>query len=448
MADKEDIAATPPTPVSFFDPAVKHVRRRVYLQWSRIVGFLALFVLVVLSLYWGVQNDTERKLTHLKVWVVDFDGQTDDSRTSNPIVGPAVINAVPQFANSQESHLGYEIKNASEFNNDVLAVRQAVYDEKAFAAIIVNTNATELLRRAVSQQNTSYDPNGAIQTVVVTARDQSTYGSYVLPGLTNFQHAVLASFGPQWVQNLINNNTNMSSVPPQAINPAIGFTEIDLRPFKPAVAGPAVAIGLIYLIIVAFFNFPFLMPIHAQLIKPSPSNPPVKMSQWLIWRICSNILAYFFMSFFYSLVSLAYGIPFTNSPAPATVSVANANAYGHGSFVVYWMLNWVGMAALGFPCENMAMVLGAPWSALFLIFWVITNVATGFYPLEVANAFYRWGYAWPLHRIVEASRTIMFGTHSRIGLDFGILLAWVGISIAFFPFASFIMRWKMRRGWA
>lgn len=56
------------------------------------------------------------------------------------------------------------------------------------------------------------------------------------------------------------------------------------------------------------------------------------------------------------------------------------------------------MAALGLPCENMAMILGAPYSSIFLIFWVISNVSTGFYALDLAPSFFRWGYVWPLHR--------------------------------------------------
>lgn len=38
--------------------------------------------------------------------------------------------------------------------------------------------------------------------------------------------------------------------------------KIDLRPFEPSTAIPAVTIGLIYLIMVAFFSFSFLLPIH------------------------------------------------------------------------------------------------------------------------------------------------------------------------------------------
>lgn len=62
--------------------------------------------------------------------------------------------------------------------------------------------------------------------------------------------------------------------------------------------------------------------------------------------------------------------------------------------------------------------------------WVISNVSTGFYDIDIEPAFFRWGYAWPLHNVVEASRQILFGLHSRIGLDFGVLFAWAAINTA------------------
>ncbi|KAL2801927.1 hypothetical protein BJX63DRAFT_416204 [Aspergillus granulosus] len=425
-------------PVGFFDPSLSKTRKSVFLQWARTVLMLCVFILSVLSLYWAIQFRVEAKLHNLKVWVVDFDDSSD------AVVGPAVTDLAQSIIDSDTQSVGYVIKQPTDFHNDPVAVRQAVYDEHCYAAIIVNANATTSLRAAVNGDNDAYDPSDAAQFVIISARDQTTYTSYITPALNAFQLQLRSEFGPQWVSNLAQESVNLSRAAPQALNPAVGFETLDLRPFSRAVTTPAVTIGLIYLIIIAFFNFPFLMPIHAQFIKGD--HPPLKIQQWLIWRILSNIAAYFFLSLFYSFVSLAFQIPFSNSPAPDTVSADQPNAYGKASFVVFWMLNWVGMSALGFPCENMAMVLGFPWSSLFLIFWVITNVATGFYALDLAPGFFRWGYAWPLHRIVEASRTILFGTHSRIGLDFGILFAWVGVSILFFPFASFIMRWRMKRG--
>ncbi|EAW13432.1 SNG1 family protein [Aspergillus clavatus NRRL 1] len=435
-----------PTPVGFWDPALEATRKRVVLLWARIVVLmLCVFILCILSLYWAVQFRAEDRLPALTVWVVDFDNQVEPYKndTLTAIVGPVVTDVARQAVQSNRKGVGYTIKSPADFDFDPWAVRQGVYDEHAYAAVIVNPNATALLYDAVRNGNSSYDPSGAAQFITISARDQTTYSSYIDPALSSFQLAALAEFGPKWVQTLAAQSVNISRVP-QAVNPAIGFQQVDLRPFGPAAATPSVTIGLIYLIIIAFFNFPFLMPVHVQLIKGD--HPPLKGPQWLLWRLCSNITAYFFLSLFYSFVSLAFQVPFSNHPASETLLVSNPNAYGHGSFVVFWMLNWVGMAALGLPCENMGMILGFPWSALFLIFWVISNVATGFYALDLAPAFFRWGYAWPLHRIVEALRTILFDTHSRIGLDFGVLFAWVGVSILFFPVAAFIMRWKMKRG--
>ncbi|KAL2832506.1 hypothetical protein BDW59DRAFT_139355 [Aspergillus cavernicola] len=439
MTESGGKAEEPKGAVSFFDPAIKQVRRQVIFQWARTVLMLCVFVLCVLSLFWSVQFRVEAKLPALKVWVVDFDDAPD------AIVGPAVRNVANNIINSDSETVGYEIKPSADFTHGAEAVRQSVYDEHCYAAVIVNANATSALRDAVTTGNDAYNPSDAAQFVILSARDQSTYSSYITPALSSFERQLRSEFGPQWIASLAQQQSLNLSRTPQAVNPAIAFNTLDLRPFGPAVITPTVTIGLIYLIILAFFNFPFLMPIHAQFIKPG-AHPTLKISQWLIWRILSNLAAYFFLSLFYSFVSLAFQIPFFNSPAPDTVSASNPNAYGKGSFVVFWMLNWVGMAALGLPCENMAMILGFPWSSFFLIFWVITNVSTGFYAVDLAPGFFAWGYAWPLHRIVEALRTIVFGTHSRIGLDFGILFAWVAASIAFFPFASFVMRWKMKRG--
>ena len=160
--------------------------------------------------------------------------------------------------------------------------------------------------------------------------------------------------------------------------------------------------------------------------------------------------AYFMLSLAYSLISLAFQINFSGgNPVDSDTAVAvttgdynNAPAYGKGTFLVYWMLNFFGMIALGLACENVAMIVGQPWTGCWLIFWVITNVSTSFYSIEIEPGFYKWGYAWPLHWVVEGSRQILFGLHSRIGLDFGVLIAWGAVNTIIFPFACYFMRYK------
>lgn len=298
-----------------------------------------------------------------------------------------------------EPHLGYETIQPSVFDNDPMAVRRAVFDWKAYAAIVVMPNATAMLQQAVDQANVTYDPLGACQVIYVQARDETSYNNYIIPQLNALETQITSKFGQMWTGMVLQNTTipreNLERVP-QALSPAIGFSQFNLRPFTPAVATPAVTIGLIYLIILSFFSFSFYLPIHMKFLNPD-SHPPMKFPSFIAWRWTATLTAYFFLSLSYSLISLAFQIPFANHSAPVTEVANNPEPYGKGTFVVYWMINYVGMISLGLACENVAMVIGQPWTAMWLIFWVITNVSTSFYSLDLAPKFYYWGYAWPLH---------------------------------------------------
>ncbi|KAI9803405.1 MAG: hypothetical protein M1833_000924 [Piccolia ochrophora] len=450
-----------PKPVNFFHSSLKGTRRSVYLGWARTTLILSVFILSVLAIYWAVQFSVYKNMASLGVFVVDFDGQLPPYDTGEPpMIGPLVTMAAqkqmmlaePPNAVSPSDplpHLGWEVRPPSDFDNDPMQVRQAVYNYKAWAAIIINANASALVRQAIAQGNASYDPLGAAQTIYVQARDQTTIDTYIVPQLNAMQTEVTSMFGKQWAQMVLQNASDPAALAniqkvPQAVSPGIGFSVFNLRPFGPPVATPAVSIGLIYLIILSFFSFSFYLPIHMKFINPK-GHPPLHFWQLILWRWISTEAAYLLLSLSYSLLSLAFQLPFSNSAAPSTEVANNANNYGRASFVVFWMLNWVGMTALGLACENVAMVIGFPWTAMWLIFWVITNVSTSFYEIATAPRFYYWGYAWPLHNIVEASRTIIFNTHSRIGLNFGILFAWCAVNSALFPLCCYIMRWKSQR---
>nr|POE74047.1 nitrosoguanidine resistance protein sng1 [Quercus suber] len=453
----EEQQGGPPAPVGFWDPSLKHVRHEAMTKWTITTGFLMVFILCVLSLYWASLFHVESNLKSLTILVVDFDAQAAPYNNSgiDPVVGPLITQLARQTVASPSPALGWEVRPVTDFNYDPIAVRQAVYDFDAWAAIIVNANATSLLNAAVQNGNTSYDPIGACQMVYVQARDARNYANYILPMMNVFMTEATSMFGEQWAQTTLQSATsddtllqNLAAVP-QAISPAIGFSRFNLRPFYPTQATPAETIGLIYLIILSFFSFAFYLPIHFKYLKPE-GHPPLKFHHLIIWRWCATISAYFMLSLAYSLISLAFQINFSGgNPVTSQTQVtstinghSNPDAYGHGSFPVYWMLNFFGMIALGLACENVAMFVGQPWTGLWLIFWVITNVSTSFYDINLEPRFYYWGFAWPLHSVVEGSRQILFDLHSRIGLDFGILIAWGAVNTALFPFACYFMRWK------
>ncbi|GAB7346811.1 hypothetical protein MBLNU459_g1909t1 [Dothideomycetes sp. NU459] len=456
-AETEKGGDQPPPPVGFFDHSLKKVRREVFGRWCLTTVTLMAFILGILSIYWGALFHVEKNLSSLVVYVVDMDAQVAPYNESGitPIVGPIIQDLARTMVASGKPTLGWGPLNASDFNYDPIAVRQAVYDFKAWAAIIINPNATALLQSAIQNGNTSYDPMGACQLVFIDSRDDTNWYDFIFPQISPFMTQATAMVGETWSRMAIQTATTDPSVlsnlarVPQAISPAVGFSMYNLRPFYPYQSIPAVSVGLIYLIILSFFSFAFYLPIWFRFLKPQ-GHPPLRFIEFVAVRWGGTIAAYFFLSFAYSLVSLAFQINFSGgNPVTSETMVtstingfSNPDAYGKGTFPVYWMLNFVGMAALGLACENVAMVVGQPWTGLWLIFWVITNVSTSFYDIDIEPRFYYWGYAWPLHYVVEGSRQILFGLHSRIGLDFGILFAWAAVNSLLFPLACWFMKYK------
>lgn len=229
------------------------------------VLILMLAILGVMSLYWGVLFSVEPNLRAIVVQVVDFDGQVAPYDNVQPIVGPAVVKMTEELFHSPEPSLGFTTVLASQFNHDPLQVREAVYNWDSWAAIIINPNATGLLQDAVAVGNASYDPTGAVVVVIQSARDPTTVQSYISPFLNQFIDDFNAMFGPMWGEMVMSNNSltrdNLAKAS-AAVNPGVSPLLYDLRPFSPATATPTVSIGLIYLIIMAFFSFSFFLPIH------------------------------------------------------------------------------------------------------------------------------------------------------------------------------------------
>ncbi|PNS18828.1 hypothetical protein CAC42_5367 [Sphaceloma murrayae] len=455
---KED---SPPTPVNFTHSGLKAVRREVYSKWLLTTVVLMAFIMAVLSLYWGALLHVEQNLSSFVIAVVDFDGLAAPFNQTGPapIVGPAIHQLARTMVASGKPTLGWGPLFAADFNYDPMMIRERVYKNDFWAAILINANATAALTNAVQTGDMTYEPLGACQVIYNQARDQTTWDSYIYPILSEFLTQASTSVGSQWSRTILQNATtdatlrsNIARVP-QAISPAIGFSMFNLRPFYPYQVTPTVTVGLIYLIILSFFSFSFYLPVYTKLLKPQ-GHPPLKFWQMVIVRYIGIQGAYLMLSLAYSLVSLAFQVNFSQPNAaqgPTEVAITgmgnlNPVKFGRATFPVFWFINYIGMVALGLACENVAMLIGQPWTGLWLIFWVITNVSTSFYPIEIEPHFYYWGYAWPLHNVVEATRTVLFDLHDRLGLNFGILIAWAAVNTVLFPAACWVMKWKTKKG--
>ena len=229
-------------------------------------------------------------MRNLVVYVVDFDGQAASPDAATPLVGPTIVEiAQAMMQDTETPSLGYTIMPPSEYDNDPVAVRQAVYDWECFAAVIVGADATGSLERAARAGNASWDPAGlgGVQLIIQTARQESTYSNYVIPQLETLSRRFATVFGERWVRRLMANETafprNALARAPTTVNPGVAPTVVDLRPFQPPVATPAVTIGLIYLIIMAFFSFGFFMPIHSVSVPVESSSS--SEATWCIYLL-------------------------------------------------------------------------------------------------------------------------------------------------------------------
>ncbi|KAK7538437.1 uncharacterized protein J3D65DRAFT_602461 [Phyllosticta citribraziliensis] len=458
-------AAEKPPVVGFWDPSLSAVRRQAVRLWVYTTVILILFILSVLSIYWGVFSHLPENLGTLTIFVVDMDAAPPYNTSGHkPFIGPSMVALAEEYR-AQGNTLGFTVVAGDAYDNDPVAVRQAVYDWEAWGAVVINPNASALLFSSLEEGNKTFDPAGACQFTYVGSRDETNINSFILPIMADYLTAGLGRAGKQWSQQALEaaagdkgpDTTLLSHLrdAPQLLNPGIGFSTYDLRPFNPLVGIPAVSIGLIYLVILSFFSFSFYLPIHAKYIsRPAPHLPVLKPPHYIVWRWLSTTTAYVFLSLAYSSISLAYGINFSGSGGAQRVSstystslaFGNSPAYGSNSFLVYWALNFFAMMALGLACENVAMIVGAPWVGLWLIFWVITNVSTAFYDVDIEPGFYRWGYAWPLHHVVQGAKQILFDLHSQIGINFAVLIAWAVVNTALFPFACWFMKWKKMKG--
>ncbi|KAK0258610.1 hypothetical protein LTR35_018147 [Friedmanniomyces endolithicus] len=128
--DEEKQGGGSPIPVGFRDHRLTHVRKEAMTKWTITTAGLMVFILGVLSLYFGALYHVEKTLSSLVVYVVDMDGQSApyNSNGHEPLVGPNIADLARTMVTSGKPTLGWGVLPGSAFNNDTNQVRQAVFD--------------------------------------------------------------------------------------------------------------------------------------------------------------------------------------------------------------------------------------------------------------------------------------------------------------------------------
>lgn len=404
--------------VHIFDSSLRKHHKSVFLQFIPVVLLMFTLVLATLSIYWGSNYRRNERVHNLNIWVLDWD---EGYNGTSPIVGPKLIESVNSFI-GPKTNLGYQIYNKSNFNYSIETLHHEVKNEKVWGIIVINSNATKSLISARDEVNTSFNSDYLIQFIYAQARQETIFATMIMPRIELLNNAFSKSFSNEFVSNLTQELSSsdfvkLGSNAPQLLTHPISITNVNVIPFTGDVTQVLVQVGLIFLIIVSFFQFNFFGQIQMVMMGKVP------FIQYLGYRIAINLLSYFFLSLSYSLVSLAFQVDFTHK-------------YGKGGFVVFWMMNWIIMTALGGATENFCIIAFSSFPPILgfgLITWVLLNSSTAFAPFELMPHVFKFGYMMPIFQAVHYNRTILFGTKSIIGRNIGILFAWIVINSCVLP---------------
>ncbi|SCU81024.1 LAFA_0C02344g1_1 [Lachancea sp. 'fantastica'] len=399
----------------FFSDRVRDVRKRLVVQFFLNHLALALLIMSVFSLYWGAIYNRSSHFHKVSILAV----LQDDGPLSQPL--PSLIDTVPGHWHIYNASSFMEKYHVSESQVDS-RITKLVHEQKYWMSLNVKPNASNVLQDSL--QNPSALPFNAsafFETVYESGRDPTNMKSSILPLMLQLEAKYQAAYSSSILPTIFANvSDSLGKVPKVNVAQAgsMLFSQIDYRPFDNFVLLGPLQVGLIYCILLTFFQLLLFSPMHAEF------GQKLKVGHMLLYRLLVSYLNYLFLSLFFCLVSLAFQVDF-------------GRTYGRSGFMVAWMSSWLLMAAVGGANENMltlVLAVAPRFPGFWMIIWVVFNITPSFFPMDLTSNFYRYGYMTPIFNGVGIFRVIFLNLYpGAMGRYFGVLCAWIVVNILFFP---------------
>lgn len=350
--------------LSIRDPALRQQRKQAAKAVVMASILMTVAVWACLSIFWGSTYLLEHYFPNAKVYVYDF----DSAANANPLLGPYVVNFMESTL-SQPVHMGVIIRDTA--GKTLADVENEIVNEKAWAAIVINSNATTMFQEAVAGTggllDGEYAPKGAISLLSVGARWFQVVDEYIFPFLTQYMQTPTLEASHAAAANYLSTATpaqisGLSQTQRAALATPFASQETDLRPiYATQWSGSApLEAGLIYYIIFAFHIALFLFFSRAPLIQGVKSKGRrLTFISTLTLRFLPLLPVYLILSLSYSLINLAFLLPMDGN--------GHARFGPQSGFMIFWMLNLMTLFALGLAMESMITLLTVKFIPFFLI---------------------------------------------------------------------------------
>ncbi|KAJ1038730.1 hypothetical protein NDA10_002388 [Ustilago hordei] len=423
MADESVAAATParqPPQLgqeSFWSPRIREQR----IGYIKTMGFVTLFITIVIwavmSIYWGSVWKEIDLSPNLTAWIVNRDSGA---------VGAAVQEALLAANKGPKPHSTWLVVDPARFPTQEQLDYEVTNTMSTWMIVEIVQHATAKLEQARANGDASWDPRSLVSATYATSRNFQVVPSMVLSPATTTLNKALAQLSTQlageYLATIAGNATAVNNLgnAPQTIASPIVLNSRDLRPYNVPVAIAVLVVGLIYVVILAF------NATMANFAARQGLLPYLKFRSLVALRLVAPLVWYLFMSLMVSLLNIAFEVPF-----------GRTFSYGAG-FMMWWAVTFMGMCVLGFVTECAMSLVGQKFVGFALVLWIILNISTVNFPIELSPCLYKYGYMMPFYSIRQVYNKVIFdvGEPVEILKWFGILWAWLVVIFLTLPFWS------------
>lgn len=417
----QKVTSTSNKKVGFWDKEFKQSRLLVYSTFASNYVWLVCGFIAILSLYWGSFYDRLAKLKNLNFAVINADRPVG---ALSSVVGATIegffeqVPILKTFGNYDIWDYQRILQLAQQHNNTITEeVYRLVHHYKYWAAFYVNENSTLNWHQALLTTSPSFTTNETfLEIVYETGQNYNAITKYIVPVLqginrvyfnfypkSNLTYNIQSTLSPAQLDNAWQNSPSLlTQIPTWRFNDRIPVTnEVFQAPFQ---------IGIIYLVIFAFFQFLFTFKVQTYLL--------VKVTgiRYTLMRIAIAQVAYMIISLGFVVLNTAFGLNYNL-------------AFGNLGFLVIWMIALLTVSSLGSLIEILVLIVAGYKQQLIgfvLLFVAIFNVTPLISPIVISPIFYRYGYGAPAKAAYELFQVAYFDAwKGYVGKNVGILCAWI-----------------------
>ncbi|ODV78336.1 uncharacterized protein CANTADRAFT_53519 [Suhomyces tanzawaensis NRRL Y-17324] len=414
----------------FWDKDFHAERIKIVVTFAENYFWLIIGLLITLCIYWGAYYKRTTRYPNLDFAVIIAD--TDVGQLP-AIVGPVVeafFTQVPAVHRLGTFHIWNHtrISDLAQSHNNTISqeVYRQIHHQKYWAAFYVKPNATLEWFQALQAESTDFVPRSLMELVYETGRDYNAVNNYV-SGVASRIVAAFDSFAPRtplissMLQSLSpEKRVSVLTNAPQLITSLPSFVIHDLIPITNQIVQAPFQIGMIYLVMFTFFTFIFTIEIQMYIATK------VKGLKFILVKILATQAAYVVLSLAFLLLNLAFGLKFNVT-------------FGYLGFLVVWSFGFLLMSSLGSFIEIFALLVGSfkmQLPGFVLLFVAVLNVAPTVSPMELCPKFFRYGHAMPVRNAYALFHVAYFDAwKGTVGLNIGVLCAWIVVTNAAMPFA-------------